>query len=90
MISSLFLVHFSSAGHDGPAQTVDEYAFTILVDETWIPSNIDMNFSVIKSIKNYSASFTAVLNSLEVKNREFREQLRHSTEIERKSEMITI
>jgi hypothetical protein len=46
--SSLCLVHFSSAGHDGSARAVDEDAFMSLVNKAWIPSYIDMTLSVIK------------------------------------------
>jgi hypothetical protein len=67
--SSMCLVHFSSAGWDGPARTVDGDACTVLLDETWIPSDIDMTFSVIKSIKTYSAYFSVVLNSSDIRTR---------------------
>jgi hypothetical protein len=67
--SSLCLVHFSSAGRDGPAQAVDGDACLALVDEAWIPSNIDMTLSVIKSIKNSSVSFSTALNSFDMHTR---------------------
>jgi hypothetical protein len=61
--SSLFLVCFSSTGRDGLARAVNEDAYTVHVDEAWIPLDIDTTFSVIKSVKNSSTTFSTMLNS---------------------------
>jgi len=67
---------------------VDGDACTVLVDEAWIPSDIDMAFSVIKSIKNSSAAFSAMLNAFDIHTRG--EQFRHGNEIESESTMINV
>jgi hypothetical protein len=61
------LVQFSLAGRDGLTRAVDEDAFTILVDEAWIPSDIAMTLLVIKSIKNSSTYFSTMLNSFDMR-----------------------
>jgi hypothetical protein len=62
--SPLCLVLFSSEGQDGLApRVVDREVGIPLVDDPCTPVDIDMTLSVMRSIKNYSIAFSAVLNS---------------------------
>jgi hypothetical protein len=63
-ISSLFLVHFSLDGRDGPAlPAVDEEVGSPLVDDACTPVDIDKTLSVMRSIKTSSTTLSTTLNS---------------------------
>jgi hypothetical protein len=68
--SSLCLVCFSSDGQDGPTpRVVDGEARSPLIDDACTLVDINMTLSVMRSIKNSSTIFSAVLNSSDIHTR---------------------
>jgi len=71
-MSSVFLVYFSSIGHDGMVRAMEGEACTPLVDEAWTPidnPHSELTLLVIKSIKTSSTNFSAALSSSNIQAR---------------------
>jgi hypothetical protein len=69
-ISSLCFVHLLAAGRDGLAREVDREPYNLLAKDACTPVDThlsDMTLSIIKSIKNSSTAFSAVLNASEIR-----------------------
>jgi hypothetical protein len=68
--SSLCLVHFSSDGQDGPSpRVVDGEAGSTLINDAYTPADIDMNLSLMRSIKTSSKTFSTPLNLSDIHTR---------------------
>jgi hypothetical protein len=58
MILSMFFIHFSSSGRDGPAQAMDEEACSSLVDDACTPVDTPLSNMTLYVIKSRRTSFT--------------------------------
>jgi hypothetical protein len=74
--SSLCLVLFSDDGQDGPTlRAVNGEGFIILIDEACTPAYIDINISVMRSMRTSLKTSFAVMNSSDIHARGWKYQV---------------